>query len=61
MNSSSKVQSKGPTLKYTVLKPYPKILSLSRAFKRTFGGQNYELAVEQDFGVRKYSLQVNSF
>jgi len=61
MNTSSKVQAKGPTLKYTVLRPYPKILTLARSFKRAITGENYLLAVEQDFGVRKYHVSVDSF
>ena len=52
---------KGPIAKYSVLRPYPRILALSRSFKSAPNRQNYTLAVDQDFGLRKYRVKVESF
>lgn len=52
---------RGPAAKYSVLRPYPKILSLSRSFRRAAFGQNYSFVVEQDFGLRMYTIGVDSY
>ena len=61
MISSSKIENKGPFAKYPVLRPFPKILALSRSFQKGSFGREYALVVDQDFGVRKYRVKVESF
>lgn len=56
MNQSSKISLKGTSLKYPVLKPNYKILSYIRSLKTPRCGSAYELALNQDFGLRKYQL-----
>jgi hypothetical protein len=52
---------KGPAARFSVLRPYPKIMALNRSFRRPPFGQNYLYVVDQDFGLRKYSAKVDSF
>ena len=54
MNQSSKISFRGTTFKYPVLKPNYKILSFARSLKTPHRGSAYELAVNQDLGLRKY-------
>lgn len=54
MNQSSKISFKGTTFRYPVLKPNYKILSFARSLKTARRGNTYELAISQDFGLRKY-------
>lgn len=52
---------RGPAAKFSVLRPYPKILALNRSFRKGTPNQNYLYVVDQDFGLRKYSAKVDSF
>jgi hypothetical protein len=61
MISSSKVSLKGQAVKFSVLRPYPKIIALARSFKKAPFGQNYMEVVEQDFGLRRYRVKTDSF
>ena len=49
-----------PALKYSVLKPNPKISSLKRAFARPHPRCPYELAAQDGLSVRKYRRVVDS-